>query len=65
MKARRLIETVIGQLTERFRLEKIRARDTWHLATRFIRELLAHTVGVVLNKRLGNQPLHFEALVEI
>lgn len=26
MKARRLIETVIGQLTERFRIEKIRAR---------------------------------------
>ena len=65
MKARRLVETVIGQLTERFHIEKIRARDTWHLANRFIRKLLAHTVGVVLNKLLGNQPLHFEALVEI
>jgi len=65
MKTRRLIETVIGQLAERFHIEKIRARDTWHLANRFIRKLLAHIVGIVLNKRLGNQPLHFEVLVEI
>jgi hypothetical protein len=27
MKARRLVETVIGQLTERFHIEKVRARD--------------------------------------
>jgi hypothetical protein len=65
MKVRRLIETVIGQLTERFHIEKVRARDTWHLTNRFIRKLLAHTLGVFLNNRLGNQPLHFEALVEV
>lgn len=65
MKARRLVETVIGQLTERFHIEKVRARDTWHLTNRFIRKLLAHTVGVFLNRRLGNQPLQFEALVEV
>jgi hypothetical protein len=35
MKARRLVETVIGQLTERFHIEKVRARDTWHLTNRF------------------------------
>ena len=32
--ARRLVETVIGQLAERFNIEKIRARDTWHLLSR-------------------------------
>lgn len=41
---RRLIETVIGQLSERFHIEKIRARDLWHEASRFWRKLLAHTV---------------------
>jgi len=40
---RRLIETVIGQLTERFHIEKVRARDTWHQCSRFWRKLLAHT----------------------
>jgi len=29
LSTRRLIETVIGQLTERFHIEKIRARDLW------------------------------------
>lgn len=32
---RRLIETVIGQLTERFHIDRIRARDVWHMASRF------------------------------
>jgi hypothetical protein len=31
---RRLIETVIGQLCERFNFEKVRARDMWHLTSR-------------------------------
>jgi len=65
MKVRRLVETVIGQLTERLHIERVWARDRWHLANRFIRKLLAHTVGVFLNKLLGNPLLHFEALVEI
>jgi len=65
MSRRRLIETVIGQLSERFHIEKVRARDTWHLANRFIRKLLAHTMGCFLGKLFGNPPLLFEALVEI
>lgn len=65
MKTRRLTETVIGQLSERFHIEKVRARDRWHLTNRIVRKLLAHTVGVFLNKLLGNPPLLFEALVDI
>jgi len=65
MSSRRLVETVIGQLTERFHIEKVRARDTWHLANRFIRKLLAHTMGCFLGKLLGNPTLLFEALVEV
>jgi hypothetical protein len=65
MSSRRLVETVIGQLTERFHIEKVRARDTWHLANRFIRKLLAHTMGCFLGKLIGNPTLLFESLVEI
>lgn len=65
MKMRRLVETVIGQLTERFHIETIWARDLFHLTNRFIRKLLSHTVGVFLNTLLGRSPLQFEGLVEI
>ena len=65
MHVRRKIETVIGQLTERLHIEKVRARDRWHLVNRFVRKVLAHTVGVFLNKLIGNQLLHFDELVEI
>lgn len=65
MSRRRLVETVIGQLTERFHIEKVRARNTWHLANRFIRKILAHTMGCFLGKLTGNPTLIFESLVEI
>lgn len=64
MTIRRLVETVIGQLTERFHIEKVRARDTWHLTNRFMRKVLAHTVGVFLNKLLGKAFLHFAELIQ-
>lgn len=65
MKIRRRIESVISQLSERFHIEKVRARDLWHLTNRFIRKILAHTIGVFLNKLLGYPPLHLANLVEI
>jgi len=61
---RRLIETVIGQLTERFHIEKIRTRDLWHHCSRFWRKLLAHTVCIALSLKRGNEALQFERLVE-
>ena len=64
MSKRRLIETVIGQLTERFHIQKVRARDLWHLTNRIIRKIMAHTIGVFLNRLLGRPPLQFESLVE-
>jgi hypothetical protein len=59
---RRLIETVIGQLVERFNLEKIRARDMWHLTSRINRKILAHTLCFWLNRH-SHDPLQFEQLV--
>lgn len=60
---RRLVETVIGQLSERFHIEKVRARDLWHQASRFWRKLLAHTACIKLNVDLGHKPLQFEGLI--
>jgi hypothetical protein len=59
---RRLIETVIGQLVERFSIEKVWARDLWHLTSRINRKLLAHTVCRWLNRH-NIEPLQFEHLV--
>jgi len=61
-RVRRLIETVIGQLTERFHIEKVWARDMWHLTSRLNRKLLAHTVCRWLNRN-NPDPLRFESLV--
>jgi IS5 family transposase len=60
---RRLVETVIGQLSERLHIEKVRARDLWHLSSRLARKLLAHTVGIILNRRLGRDALQFDGLI--
>ena len=63
MKVRRLVETVIGQLSEHFHIETVRARDLWHLTSRTARKVLAHTVSVFLNRQLGRAPLQFEGLI--
>ncbi len=60
---RRLVETVIGQLTERFNIEKVRARKLWSLTNRIARKILSHTVALFLNKKLGNPPLQFDLLI--
>lgn len=59
---RRLVETVIGQLTEQFHIEKIRAKDLWHLTNRIARKILAHTMGMIINKNAGYPALQFEQL---
>jgi hypothetical protein len=62
---RRQIETVIGQLTERFHIEKVRARDLWHMTSRLSRKLLSHTLALFINRIHGNpEPLQFDRLVD-
>lgn len=60
---RRLIETVIGQLTERFRINAIRVKDFWHLQGRIARKLLAHVIATQLAKFLGIRPTQLDAIV--
>jgi len=60
---RRLVETVIGQLTERFNIEKIRARKIWYLTSRIARKVLTHTIAIFINRQIGNPPLQLDLLV--
>ena len=60
---RRLVETVGGQLIERFHIGKIWARDLWHLTSRVARKILSHTMAVFINRKIGPAPLQFDGLI--
>jgi hypothetical protein len=62
-RVRKRIETVIGQLEQRFNLAKTRARDVWHSTNPVTRKPLAHTMGVWLNLRQGREPLDLDGLL--
>jgi len=57
------IETVFGQLCERFSTKRVWARDLWHLSSRLLRKLLAHTALIILNRAQGNEPLRLAELL--
>lgn len=64
MNVRRKVETVIGQLVERFKIQEIRAQDFWHLFAKIGRKILAHTVCFFLNKKFNPEfPLRLELLL--
>ncbi len=60
---RRRIETVIGQLTERFNAKRVWARDAWHFCSRLLRKLLAHTLFVGLCQQHDLRPLRMAQLL--
>ncbi len=62
---RRRIETVISQMVERYGAKRVRARDLWHLTSRWFRKILGHTCCVCLCQRTGLAPLRFSELVTI
>jgi Transposase DDE domain len=57
------IETVFGQLVERYHAKRVWARDPWHLANRFLRKALSHTIALFLNGRAGNPPRQLARLL--
>jgi hypothetical protein len=57
------IETVIGQLVERFNARKVWARDAWHLLSRWFRKILSHTMAVFLCLKFDLSPLQFARLL--
>lgn len=60
---RRRIETVLGQLVERYRLKRVWARDAWHLWSRWLRTVVSHTIAVLLCQQRGLSPLQFDRLL--
>lgn len=50
---RQLIETVNGQLTDQFNVEKNRAHSFYGLCARLYTKLTAHTLSVYLNRLIG------------
>lgn len=60
---RRRIETVIGQLSERFTIKRVWARDWWHLSSRLLRKVLAHTIFVQLCQKFDCEPLQMSRLL--
>jgi hypothetical protein len=57
------IDTIFSQLTERYCVKKVWARDLWHLASRLVRKVLSHTVAFLLNHQMGNPPLQLSKLL--
>lgn len=62
---RQLVETVNGQLVERFKVQSMRVRKGWTLLAKWYRKILAHTVCVWLNLKFGRSPLDFDGLVAV
>lgn len=63
-KLRRRVETTIGQLAERFHIERTWARSLWSLTNRLTRKLLAHSLGVLANWELHNEPLQLAKVIQ-
>ncbi len=57
------IDTVFSQLSGRYSIKRVWARDLWHLAGRLLRKVLSHTVAFLLNHRMGNPPLQLAKLL--
>jgi hypothetical protein len=60
---RRRVETVLSQLVGRFHSKRTWARDLWHLCSRWLRKVLAHTFGVLLCQQRGISDLRLAQLI--
>lgn len=64
MNVRRIVETTIGQLVARFKIQSIRAKDLWHLSAKVGRKILAHTICFAINKTINiDNPLQLDRLL--
>ena len=56
------LETVNGQLADRYHAKRTWARDLWHLTSRVTRKVLSHTAMVWIARRHGYPPLSLDRL---
>jgi hypothetical protein len=61
---RRRVETTIGQLVERFHIERTWARSLWSITNRLTRKVLAHGLGVLANRQQGHPPLQLDLVIQ-
>ena len=54
---------MFSELVERYRAKKVRARDRWHLTSRWLGKVLSHTFGVYFCQQADLYPLSFAELV--
>lgn len=57
------IETVFGQLTDRYLIKRVWAKQRWQFISRLLRCVLSHTVMFLINRTLGLSPLQFDRLL--
>lgn len=57
------IETVFGQLVDRYRIKRVWAKDVWHLSSRLLKKALSHNIAFILNQTQGNPPLQISKLL--
>ncbi len=57
------IDTVFGQLVDRYQAKRVWAKDIWHLRSRMMRQVLSHTTAFLLNQAQGNPPLQLAKLL--
>ena len=57
------IDTVFGQLVDRYKVKRVWAKDIWHLNSRLLRKVLSHTIVFLLNQTQGNPPLQLARLL--
>lgn len=59
------IETVFGQLVERYHAKRVWARDLWHFTSRWMRKLLSHTMAIFFCIQDGISLLSFSKLITV
>jgi hypothetical protein len=57
------IDTVFGQLVDRYRAKRGWARDSWHLRGRLLRKILSHTLAVHFTAQPSLPPLRLADLL--
>jgi hypothetical protein len=57
------VESVFSQLTERFRVKRMKARKGGQLHDRLLRCVLSHTLAYCLKRLLGNPPAKLSLLL--
>lgn len=62
-KKRQKIESVFSQLVTRYNMKRVRARDSWHFCSRFLRKILSHTLAMVFCRKEGIAPTRFSELL--